>query len=789
MHKSTPSPMWFRKSLLVTSLLAALYHPCSAASETITPTPDRDTTSDTNEQMIVTAPALTMKAGNEHSLSAQQLQDKGGNDFGTIMRYEPLISATGAAGGSGNGKSGFDRGGYTGYNIRGLESNRVSIDVDGIAQPNATGRGYAGRGGLNSFGIGRDYIDPYMYSSVDIQSGATSTETANTSIGGNVSFQPKSADNYLYPGKNSAFGYRSGYDSADRSWHNGITAAAGDEYLRGIFVFSRRDGQETTTNSKELSAYPANWHSDAFLTSGIWQPSDQYKLTGTLDYYHKTNHTHFDSWNGSGSTILGRAEQTSQTRRWGVSVKDDWTPMNTFLDNMSTKVYYQHTEAHDWTHMPNVSTGTPEIDASSYDTDTWGIQTALMKSIDRHDLSAGLNASTVKTKRPFSQEPAPASTGKIMQPEADSRSNILGGFIQDKINFDIDSHNFAVIPGVRVVYQSTKPQNLQSLSANSTSLTPAAAANLYGKNSDTQALPSLAFQYDITPQLMTYIQYKRGAEFPNASQLYGSWNLNSTYADRAQYALIGNTDLDTETSNNVEWGMKGEMVEGITLRSALFYNSYKNFMAYNRYTRANNPDRFTHVPSNIHTIFQTENRDSAFIYGGEISSRFNFGTWFEEVNGLSATLAYGYNEGKAKSSYLGDRYVDIDSVAPMKAITGIAWDDPAKRYGTALTATFVKGKRATATSRESYPNTGSAITQTTKEYMRVPGYGLLDWTAWWQVAKNVRLNGGVYNITDRKYWDYLSSRTLETTTNQDAYNKALSVMPGRTWQMGLNIDF
>ncbi|QFG76384.1 hypothetical protein DMB90_00675 [Raoultella planticola] len=50
------------------------------------------------------------------------------------MRYEPLIGATGASGGSGNGKSGFDRGGYTGYNIRGLESNRVGIDVDGIAR-------------------------------------------------------------------------------------------------------------------------------------------------------------------------------------------------------------------------------------------------------------------------------------------------------------------------------------------------------------------------------------------------------------------------------------------------------------------------------------------------------------------------------------------------------------------------------------------------------------------------------------------------------------------------------
>ncbi|MBN0182259.1 TonB-dependent receptor plug domain-containing protein, partial [Pseudomonas aeruginosa] len=136
-------------------------------------------------------------------------------------------------------KSGFDRGGYTGYNIRGMESNRVGIDVDGIAQPNATGRGYVGRAGLNTFGIGRDYIDPYMYGSVDIQSGATSTETANSAIGGNVSFRPKSADDYLRPGKTSAFGYRSGYDSADRSWHNGVTVAGGDEFLRGILVYSR----------------------------------------------------------------------------------------------------------------------------------------------------------------------------------------------------------------------------------------------------------------------------------------------------------------------------------------------------------------------------------------------------------------------------------------------------------------------------------------------------------------------------------------------------------------------
>ncbi len=33
-----------------------------------------------------------------------------------------------------------------------------------------------------------------------------------------------------------------------------------------------------------------------------------------------------------------------------------------------------------------------------------------------------------------------------------------------------------------------------------------------------------------------------------------------------------------------------------------------------------------------------------------MSTKFNFGTWFEQVDGLSATLALGYSEGKSKSA-------------------------------------------------------------------------------------------------------------------------------------------
>ncbi|UDQ78254.1 TonB-dependent receptor [Erwinia rhapontici] len=787
-----------RQGLLHTSLVvgtlftAAVSTPLTAAEQTDESSAKarQQNTPQDDAVMTVLSPEVKKVAGSSVTLNAADMQQRGGNNFGTIMRYQPLIGAVGSSSGSSTGKSGFDRGGYTGYNIRGLEGNRVALDVDGIPQPEATGRSYASRAGVNTFGIGRDYIDPYLYGRVEIESGATITSRANTALGGTVSFLPKSADDYLTPGKHTAFGFQSDYDSSSRSWHNGITAATGDETLRGLMVYSRRDGQQTRNNSDELDAYPENWHSDALLTSAIWQPNDEHKLTGTVDFYSKVNHSRYDSWATDGNTLLGDANQQSNTRRWGVSLKDEWTPGNDWVDSLSNKIYYQHTEAHDNTLMPLGTAGAMQRVYSDYNVETYGYEAQLAKTLGRHDLLAGINGRLSETERPFSQSPAQSGTSMTTKPEGDSRTLVLGAFVQDSILFDLDGHAFSVVPGVRVAHQETKPQNLANMAAGTDVLTPADAEKLYGKtNSDTQLLPSISFNYDITPQLMTYVQYKRGAQFPNASQLYGSWNLGSSYAGNSQYALLGNTDLETETSNNVEWGVKGQATEGVTLHGAMFYNTYKNFIASTRYSRATAPDKFVNVPANIATIYQAENRDKAYIWGGEVSTKINYGTWFDQVNGLSTTFALGYSKGQAKSRYDGDKYVDLDSVAPMKAVVGVAFDDPAQRFGTAITATFVKGKQAQSTNRNSYQNSGGALTDATTEYARVPGYGMVDMTAWVKVTKNVKLSGGVYNLTDRKYWDYLSSRNMTGETQVDINDRSLAVQPGRNFQLGVNVDF
>ncbi len=58
--------------------------------------------------------------------------------------------------------------------------------------------------------------------------------------------------------------------------------------------------------------------------------------------------------------------------------------------------------------MPDSVTRRMQTVNSNYDTDTWGLQTALAKTLGRHDLSAPVSTpAPSKTQRPFSQSPIP----------------------------------------------------------------------------------------------------------------------------------------------------------------------------------------------------------------------------------------------------------------------------------------------------------------------------------------------------------------------------------------------
>jgi hemoglobin/transferrin/lactoferrin receptor protein len=770
-------------ALAINSALLCLAAPNAGAQENVSASPTAG-----DERPGKKLPDIEVKEAREEQhkpgasvkVTKDELEKQGAGSFADVLKYQPLISVPGVTAGTTNTTSAYDHPGSTNYNIRGVEGNRVGVDVDDVEMPEAVDRSAtsgSGRASIGTFGQGRDFIDPEMYSEVQVDSGTTTSARPAGGIGGAVSFRTKSAEEYVNDAKPAYFGAKAGYNSADRSWNKGITAAGASGMFDGLIVYSRRDGHQADNNSDILNAYPSDWHSDALLLKGGMRIDAENKFTISADLYRRTNDLSYDGWNNTGTAITGKSVQHSTTARNTVQLGHLWTPANALLDKLETKLSYQSTDMQDATAITTLSTGARENDFSRNSNKQFSLSSTGSKKIDNNNLRFGLSASQNKNQHQLT------GTSLAKQPYPNTKTTRYGLFAEDEITFNLDGHRLALIPGLRVDRVSSSIYDTGSF-ANS-AISAAQLNALYGSGTtNTIVSPSLSLVYDIVPRISAYAQWKRGGRAPSASEMYGYWN-----SGFGNYALVGNPNLKKETSDAFDIGLKGELTEGITFNSSLFYTKYKNFIAYTRYTRTANPQMFTNVQSNVATIYQAENRDNAYIYGLELSTRIDHGKFVPAMKGMYSTWALGYSQGKSKSRYNGDSYQDLDTVQPAKLIIGLGYDAPEKVWGSNLTGTLVKGKQAKATNRNSYANSGAALTDSTVTYFNVPGYAVFDLTGYWRVAKNVRINAGINNLLDKRYWDYASVYSLEPSNAKDAQDIQLQTRTGRSFFASVNVDF
>ena len=165
----------------------------------------------------VSLPTITVYAEHENespvsrtSINRENLDKTGVTDMASIVKYLPLVNAPFSVAGSGTF---FDGTGTSSYNIRGIDANRIGLDVDGVDLAEATVSTYIPPRSMGKRGAGRDYIEPEMFSAVDIVSGTTDVSTDG--IGGRVSFKNKSPEDYLTGDKILAGTFKAGYSSAD----------------------------------------------------------------------------------------------------------------------------------------------------------------------------------------------------------------------------------------------------------------------------------------------------------------------------------------------------------------------------------------------------------------------------------------------------------------------------------------------------------------------------------------------------------------------------------------------
>ncbi|WP_432379966.1 TonB-dependent receptor domain-containing protein [Duganella sp. P38] len=706
--------------------------------------------------------------GNTVVIGARQLERNNAIDMSNIARYSPLISVPAAASGGG---SVWDSANNTGINIRGVEGNRVALDLDGISLPDAASKpdGTAN----NAFGIGRDYFDPETFREVRIGSGASPAGPGSPGLGGAVSFVTKSPEDFLSDTRKVYADYRFGYTSDRKSRVHAVNAATEiNPQLKALIVAVHRSGEQPdSTSSAPLN--PEDWDSDAVLAKLHWTIARDQKLNFTIDSF-KSGHDR-QYVNKTSALYPNGVAQQSDTRRNRFSVEHQWAPSGAALfDLLETKLYTQKAEVEDLTHAAYVSGGqryVRDINTGYYN-DSKGIAMDASKQLGGGNLlNYGVQYERLESRRPWSEDRLVVATGahQYMTKERmiDMDTDKYAAYVRGEFGFPLAGHQATLTPGLRAEHRKLSPKNLDKYVV----AVPAAAREIK-QETDSTLTPSLNLSVELTPNFNAYAQYSRGTRLPSAAERTGTYDSFSYTGAGNGYAVLGNANLDKETSKAFELGLKGAPTAGVEFSASVFNTRYSNFIEY-----VAQPADPVNYPTITQGLFRPENVGKARIYGVEFSSRFALGQWLPTMKGFSVNLAAGASKGKAENTRTG-KQADLASVQPYKANASFAYDD--ERLGGALTASTARGKRAA----------GDVLTGGTATLFDVPGYSVLDLTAYWNINQHVTLSGGVYNIGDKKYWDYASVRSLvagtSSTTLADIERQA---RPGRNYAFNLKVIY
>jgi hemoglobin/transferrin/lactoferrin receptor protein len=674
-------------------------------------------------------------------ITAQQIDDELVTDVKDLIRYEPGVSVRTNPVRFSTALAGTGRDGNSGFNIRGLEGNRVLIMVDGIRAPDA----YAF--GAQTVGRG-DYLDLDLVKSVEILRGPASALYGSDGLAGAVAFTTKDPDDITKNG----FGARArvGYSSADQGWSEGLVLAGNHGAWQGLLAYTHRDAQETdnqgdvnTNNSLRTTPNPQDITSDTVLGKLIYAPSEATRFRLTAEHYERTSDADILSAR-SGSTLeLIGADETKRDR---VSFDHRYVGSEgDLIAKAQWAVYYQEATTRQFT----AEDRNPAADRSrdvTFDNKVLGLSGEAESRFEalgvQHRLVFGGDVS--KTRQTGIRDGTIPPVGESFPARPFPITDyVLGGlFIQDQITLLDGKLN--LFPALRFDWYDLSPKD------------DTLYHGVISGQSDTHFSPKLGVVYTVNEQVNLFGNVGTGFKAPSPSQV------NNGFANPLQfYESIANPDLKPETSTSAEIGFRFRDVTAAGAKwsgsATVFAAKYDDFI-----DQAQVSGNF--APGDP-AIFQYVNLAEVKVHGAEATLN---GQW---SNGVSLNLAASTARGDQKQN--GDKQ-PLASIEPYKVVVGLGYRDPAGRFGGAATVTHSGGKENDRTGGTCAPNCFTPS-----------GFTILDVTAYWNVNDNITLRAGGFNLTDEKYWWWGDVRGLSRTSLvTDAYTQ-----PGRNFGASLTLRY
>ncbi len=658
-----------------------------------------------NEQTLAEVPS-TVSVITERQIDQQNVMD-----IQQLVRYEPGVSV----GGTGS------RFGLSGFSIRGLGGNRVLTQVDGVSAPNAFAFG-------QFLGAQRNYVDLDTMKSVEIIRGPASSLYGSDAIGGAVSFLTKDAADYLDAGDDLYARLKTGYDGSDDTWLKSATFAGRQGAFDGLINIGQRTGQAMDSHGNvsgigvdRTEANPLNYTANNLLAKVGWDYAEGQRLQFTYDHYQtETNTDVLSEYSKSAAIRTSDAKDNIDRDRFTL---DHRVQLDSLLaDQVQWQLTHQDSETRQQTYQDRVVGGGARYRTrdSYYNEKLWAGNVQLDKHIVAGDvaqqLTYGINIKRLENsdRREGGETVLSSGVNTPVKPTSDFPDPTTwnyAAFAQDSIQIG----RWTLLPGLRYDYYELSPHVTQDY------LNSAATNPNPPTYSDSAWSPKFGATYQLTDEVNLYGQYAAGFRAPQAVEIFGE------FVNPGMYRTLANPDLKSETSNSFEVGLRGQNDYG-SLGVALFYNRYKDFIE--------QQTRTSSAPASYpFGDFQYVNLNKVSIRGAEAK-----GELFLEQFGLptgshlSGSLAYAYG----KDEETGE---PINSIDPLKGVFGIGYSAPNGRFGSDLTLTLVDNK-------DRIDRTAAA------DLYATPGYGILDLSGWVQVSEQVSVNAGVYNLTDKKYWQW-----------------------------------
>ncbi|HHV6477254.1 TPA: TonB-dependent receptor domain-containing protein, partial [Haemophilus influenzae] len=218
--------------------------------------------------------------------TAKTLEREQANNIKDIVKYETGVTVVEAG-----------RFGQSGFAIRGVDENRVAINIDGLRQAETlSSQGFKELfEGYGNFNNTRNGAEIETLKEVNITKGADSIKNGSGSLGGSVIYKTKDARDYLI-NKDYYVSYKKGYATENNQSFNTLTLAGRYKKFDVLVVTTSRNGHELENygyknyndkiqGKRREKADPYKIEQDSTLLKLSFNPTENHRFTFAADLY------------------------------------------------------------------------------------------------------------------------------------------------------------------------------------------------------------------------------------------------------------------------------------------------------------------------------------------------------------------------------------------------------------------------------------------------------------------------------------------------------------------------